>query len=520
MNLLFIQVSHHFDLKQSSVLTDSLTWASQQFPDKKISKIHCDEAKSEDSTTSAATLYHETLDDEQKKKIAILSNSLSRMGIAALKENLAAPMAVQDSKTGQALSLQRVLNAYLCGESDCETLQNRARTLPGIRKRVPEASHLLAESLFSSIKTTSRSQPKVAVESAIAISKFLEQNLLPKDRHLLVKSIGDNASLLISVLSTASMRSVDSPKEDDPLECLFVLAAVSKTLQTKMVKRRCTVLAIARSLSSVNHWARIGALDFCNNLFADTDAVVRLSHVGSGNNRDILVNGLISLVFQDSVVQNQLTAVSILSQIQELDCQVEKIMECMKWLAFQSKSRDAILASTNSYCRCVRRQEDVDTECLRTVVEFTGFTQKEVRHAALVTIELQMCAKNTSDLLKDSDLINNCHQALLEGPGQDCSIAFDILRQLARSTSCHAQLYNHPALLETVIHFVASQEVPDPLASEILLALVLGGQSGQELRKFPDVLPWLIKFVDTTGANEDVNEQLVAVIVRLALLPQ
>jgi hypothetical protein len=190
----------------------------------------------------------------------------------------------------------------------------------------------------------------------------------------------------------------------------------------------------------------------------------------------------------------------------------------MKWLAFKSTSRDSIIASTNSYCQCVRRCEDLDIEHLKAVVEFTAFAQKEVRHEALVTIELQMNARNTISLLKDSDLIDNCHRIILEGPDQDCTIAFDVVRQAARSRSCHAQLCSHPAFLETVVQFVAKKETPDPYATEILLAILLGEDNASAFQKISDLLPWLVSFVNTVGTDDDVKEQLVAVIMRLSLV--
>jgi hypothetical protein len=497
-------------------LTDSLIWASQHLFDQRKEICNCDEAKTEAASTSAATLYHNTLDDVQRRKIAILSNTLSNMFIPSFKENLLAST-VPKLKADHMLSLEQIIGAHICGEPDDNTRQNTGRTLDVIRQRVPEATRLLADTIFSIIKAKG-SQPNVSAESAMTISRFVEQGLSPKDLQFIVGNIEENASLLISVLSTASMTSAFSLKEDDPLESLYILAAASKTVQRKMVKRRCTILAIARRLASLDHWTRVSALDFCQRLFADGESVDSLCCVGKGNNLDILVNGLIKLVFHDTVVQNQLTAVSILSQIQALNSQVKKILECMKWLAFKSTSRDSIIASTNSYCQCVRGCEDPDIEYLKAVVEFTAFTQKEVRHEALVTIELQMNARNTISLLKDSDLIDNCHRIILEGPDQDCTIAFDIVRQLARSRSCHAQLFSHPAFLETVVQFVAKKETPDPYAMEIILAILLGEDNASAFQKFPDLLPWLVSFVNTVGTDDDVKEQLVAVIMRLSLV--
>jgi hypothetical protein len=498
-------------------LTDSLIWASQHLFDQRKENCNCDEAKTEASSTSAAALYHNTLDDEQRRKIAILSNTLSNMFIPSDKENLLAST-VPELKADPIFSLEQIIGAYICGECDDNTRQNTARSLDVIRQRVPEATGLLADTLFSIIKAKG-SQPNVSAESAITISRFLEQGYLsPKDLQFIVGNIEENASLLISVLSTASMTSAFSSKEDDPLESLYILAAASKTVQRKMAKRRCTILAIARRLASLDHWTRVSALDFCQRLFADGESVDSLCCVGKGKNLDILVNGLIKLVFHDTVVQNQLTAVSILSQIQALNSQVKKILECMKWLAFKSTSRDSIIASTNSYCQCVRRCEDLDIEHLKAVVEFTALAQKEVRHEALVTIELQMNARNTISLLKDSDLIDNCHRIILEGPDQDCTIAFDIVRQAARSRSCHAQLCSHPAFLETVVQFVAKKETPDPYAMEILLAILSGEDNASAFQKISDLLPWLVSFVNTVGTDDDVKEQLVAVIMRLSLV--
>jgi hypothetical protein len=220
------------------------------------------------------------------------------MFIPSDKENLLAST-VPELKADPIFSLEQIIGAYICGECDDNTRQNTARSLDVMRQRVPEATGLLADTLFSIIKAKG-SQPNVSAESAITISRFLEQGYLsPKDLQFIVGNIEENASLLISVLSTASMTSAFSSKEDDPLESLYILAAASKTVQRKMAKRRCTILAIARRLASLDHWTRVSALDFCQRLFADGESVDSLCCVGKGKNLDILVNGLIKLVFHD-----------------------------------------------------------------------------------------------------------------------------------------------------------------------------------------------------------------------------
>eukprot|EP00980_Cylindrotheca_fusiformis_P031066 scaffold25784_cov152-Cylindrotheca_fusiformis.AAC.2 len=509
--------SNSVERNKLSSLTDSLTWASQQYNDKKKDDSNCDEVNSKDSEAPVIALYQDTLDDEQRRKIVILSKTLSSLAVPSSRESTEARVSEPKQPANPMLSLQRTITDYICGDSHVSSHESRARTLTVLRQRVPEATNLLSTVLFATIQAKETHQ-KVAVESAFAISSFLEQKISKEDRQLIIKSIGATASKLISVLGTASMTLSFALKGDDPIECLYKLAAESTILQRKMVKRRYTILVTARRLSSMDHWTRIGALDFCRSLFADRESVEHLSCVGQGKNMDILVDGLTKLVSHEDVVQNQLTAVSILAQILELDYQVDKVLQCLRWLAIQSKSRDAILASTRAYCQYLKRCKKIDIKHLKAAVAFIGLSQKEVRHEALVTVELLMGGSTTTGLVTDSDLIERCHQIILKGAEQDRTIAFDILRQAARLRSCHVHLCNHPAFLETVVQFVAGQEVQHPFATEILLALLMNGESTDVFQRMSDLLPWLINFVYSADFDDATKEQLGGVIVRLVLV--
>eukprot|EP00526_Cylindrotheca_closterium_P008826 CAMPEP_0113637398 /NCGR_PEP_ID=MMETSP0017_2-20120614/19575_1 /TAXON_ID=2856 /ORGANISM="Cylindrotheca closterium" /LENGTH=508 /DNA_ID=CAMNT_0000548423 /DNA_START=417 /DNA_END=1943 /DNA_ORIENTATION=+ /assembly_acc=CAM_ASM_000147 len=487
------------------------------------------------ASTSAATLsVTNTLDESQKRNIAYLSNSLSttissdnnhsKSWISnSNNRELVPSSSSREIKSDLLSSFYQLADMFVCGslEEDVDhrqtVLKETTKTIDIIRVRAPEATQELVDTLFSML-TIQNKLLDVAAESAISIATFLEQGLTPKDRRYIVQKAEENSSNLISVLSTAYLTSVKSPNNKDAMESLFAIAAASKSIQRKMVKRRGTNLAVARCLRESDHWKRAGALDFCGRVFQDDASVESLISMGKGENLEILVDGLIKRVYDDTIVQDQLAAISILSRVISLDCHVEKALEAFHSVAFHSKSRDAVIVAADAFCSYVEKNGDPTVEHQRALIGFATLPQKEIRRLALVILQSHTNNTCSAELLNKMDTIDALLSIILHSPAQgDSIIALDIVRQMARSRVHHTNLCRHPQFLSTIVSMANSTECPNPLATEILIALALNKENKDAFLRAPDILQWLTNFATANPTDGNIQEQFVSVILFLTL---
>lgn len=420
-------------------------------------------------------------------------------------------------------SFYQLTDMFFCGSLQDDihhrqtVIKETTKTIDDIRMRAPEATKEVVDTLFSML-TVPHYLLDVAAESAISIATFLEQRITSKDRRYIVEKAEENSSDLISVLSTAYLTSVISPNQKDPMESLFAIAANSKSIQRKMVKRRGTNLAIARCLRESDHWKRVGALDFCRQVFRDDASVETLISFGNGENLEILVDGLIKRVYDNTVVQDQLVAISILSKVLSWNCHVEKTLEALHAVAFQSNSRDAVIVAADAFCSHVEKNGNLSVEHQRALIGFGTLPQKEVRREALIILQAQTNNVCCARLLNKKDTIDALLSIILHSPEKgDQIIALDIVRQMTRSRVHHDNLCRHQRFLSTIVSIVTSTESPDPFATEILIALVLNKDNSDAVLRVPEILKWLTSFVDAHQFDGIVQEQLVSLILRLTL---
>jgi len=506
---------------------------TEPFPSQELSKENekdrLNTTEDTASTSGASLSFTNALDESQKRNIANLSNSLSKTisndgsrqaQIIKRSSRELLPRA-SGVKLDLLSSFYQLTDMFACGslQNDVDhrrtVLKETTKTIDLIRMRAPEATQEVVDTLFSML-TIPSNLLDVAAESAISIAAFLEQRLAPKDRRYIVRKAEENSSNLISVLSTAYLTSVESPNHKDPMESLFVIAATSMSIQRKMVKRRSTNLAIARCLRESDHWKRVGALDFCQRIFHDDASVKSLISFGKGANLEILVDGLIKRVCDDTVVQDQLTAISILSKVLSWDCHVDKTLEALHSVAFHSNSRDAVIVAADAFCSYVKKNGNPSVEHQRALIGFGTLPQKEVRRVALLILQSQTNNVCSAHLLDKMDSIDALLSIILHSPVQrDGIIALDIVRQMARSRVHHANLCRHPNFLSTIVSMVNS--TGDPLATEILLSLVLNKDNEDAFLRVPEISQWLISFVEAHQITGAVQEQLVTLILRLTL---
>jgi hypothetical protein len=468
------------------------------------------EATSEAAITSAATLCTDiSLNNGQRRQIARLANSLANM--IPSDEDLRSSIPVFEKDL--LLSLKQIAENFSCGLSH----QTYSKPSVDLTHRNSNPTHELIDTLFMIIKAPDI-KPRVWAESAITIAKILEQGLSPNDLSFAIRRIDENASLVISILSTASLEATFESKADDPMASLYTIAAVSNTVLRKMVKRRCTIIAVSRRLGHSDHFIINSALDICQIIFADANCVNNLC-TGPGDNLELLVTSILQLIRESAIVQHQLTGIEVLSPLLTANhYHIQSILETLKWVASESKSRDTVVKSVFSFCQAVKEQERPSLQCLKSLVEFSKFPQKEVRLETLHVIDIKVNADNIQSFLEHSELVAVLYQNILVGSEEERMTAFDIARQMARSSISHSRLCSHKRFLEEVIkRVVRKHESPNSSAAEILLSLLLNKENTQYFLQFPSLLPWLVDFVTKhrIGMSDD---PLVALIVHLSLM--
>jgi hypothetical protein len=311
--------------------------------------------------------------------------------------------------------------------------------------------------------------------------------------------------------------------EKKSIVALFKLAAVSPVFRTKMVKRRCTVLAVVKHLEDPREDIREYALDFCRDALHHRECVESLSH-GFGDNFEIVRSGLIECARNETLAKFKATAVSLLRKI--LDIQAfessEEVMETLKCLAYGGEHDDVTIDSAVGFCDGINKQTNPNMETLWTVVDFTTFPYAKVRATALTTIaKITSSSECVRVLLNDTDLLENFALIVQHGSDIDCDAALNIARQLARNSMYHSELCSQSDFLGAVVELVTKENILNRSSHfysvETVLALLSNEANTKAFLPFRNMLPWLVTFVNTTTADEDFKQQVVSVIVRLSM---
>ena len=166
------------------------------------------------------------------------------------------------------------------------------------------------------------------------------------------------------------------------VEYLYELATISKIFQHKMIKRRCTVLAIANNLKpESDNKMKILAIEFCKGIFSDPESTVWHDNV------NILTTQLIEFTRNEINDGLQVAALALLQKILQLEiASHEDLMDTFRCLAYSDVCDDIIRGAASAFCLGFRQEVDPRWDELRTLVDFTTFPFSNVRAKALEAI--------------------------------------------------------------------------------------------------------------------------------------
>jgi hypothetical protein len=459
-----------------------------------------------------------SLNNMQALHIAVLSSSLA-MVLRCSEDTLT--MHVHKFRADLILSLLKLTEIFVAWDGDPTirqvVLSSTTKAIGLIRSHVPYAAEQLLDSLFLILK--GRVPSDIQIDAASAICGVFADPSVVLPEPVLTK-IEENASLLISTLSTAALAT--PVVLEGAMGSLFKLAAVSNKVRLKMVKRRCTVIAVVKHLTHEDEDTREQTLSFYKKVLDDPECVQNLTS-GAGENVTILAEGLMRLLrIRNEVEPLRCAAICLLRDMESLvKFPSESAMDTLRFIAFEGDSETVVIEAATAYCKAIQTAT-LTNYSGSTVVEFTKCPYAKVRCEALSTLERVVSSDETSAslLLHETDMLENFSFIVQHGSNQDRIAALDIARQLARSSSYHTVLCRHSGFLAAVIELVAKEKVVNDTAHfygvETILALLSNEANTKAFMSFHQLLPWLVTFVNATMADDNFKKEIISAIVRLS----
>ncbi|KAG7361145.1 hypothetical protein IV203_036245 [Nitzschia inconspicua] len=428
---------------------------------------------------------------------------------------------IQEFESDLLAALQTIGNIFgsHCEEDSILTtvvLKNVCRTVGLIHRYVIHHTEMYVEILLKIV--TGESSPNcVKVDAADTIFLVLETFPLQTNPGI-VKLLEANSSALISVLSTAAI-----PVSDDDLNPtlrLFDLASVSVMIRAKMMKRRCTVLAVVRHFRHASMDVRRKAYLFCQEIVDDPDA--SNSYSSSLFLENVVVDALVEAAAVESDPDTQVLAASLLCKITKIQpFPSTAAMDQARRLAFSASNESIATECGVAYCEGMKKEPFPNHKHISALLDFTTLPYANVRAKAFESLETLLTKSESVEiLLKDTPFLEKFEETVSDGSDDDCEAALNILRQLSRSSRHHDTICQHASLLGSLIAFVAQEDVTNRKAHfygvEIILALLSNGETTAAFLPFRRLLPWLVSFLNRTTADDAFKEQVVAVIIRLS----
>ena len=465
---------------------------------------------------TGAKTYRCRLNDEQGLHVAILSSSLS-MALRCSRDILSTQ--VSGFQDDLILALSKISDLFATWNGDITiqqvvldaTIKIVDSVRPHMRKRVGHLVDFLIQILKGNVSADIR------LEAACTVVRFLRESDSTDTTRICLAKVEENASSLISTLSTVSLAAASN--ETQSSEYLYQLAETSRVLISKMARRRGTILVVVKDLLHEEEDIRELALHFCASLLKCPESVQSLT-TGLEGNADILIDALTNSAQDEPEGSLRLMAIALLRKVVSIEnLRSESAMHALQSISERGETDDEVILAATAYCRGTRNCP-YSLEMLETTVNFTTSPYEPVRAEALATLEaITFDPACVSLLVEETDMLENFSLIVQHGSQEDCTNALNIARQVARSSSYHEALCSHSNFLGAVIEWVAKDK---PVANEahnygveFLLSLLSNATNTDAFLSFPQLLPWLVTFVATTG-DEDFKQEVITAIVRLS----
>ena len=404
-------------------------------------------------------------------------------------------------------------------------ISNTIKIMRRVGPLCQEATEAIIEALLSVMRAYMGS-PEIHVEAANVAAYIFDRQEEMAQRKRVIELVQKDSSLIISTLSTAAMSAATHQEAEEVLSSLFNFAVNSHAFRNKMAKRRCTVLAITKHLSSKHVDNRKIALNICKCLFNDqiqtTFEPARLDR-----NSELLLTKLMDSAQNESDTMLQLYTVSLLGDavqngnlMPELE---DSILGSLRELVDSDSPDDVVVEAAAAYTKAATSLPVVcvSKEILNDITDFTTLPFAKARRDALSAIDYLVTGDDglTEILLSETELLENFSLIISYGSDNDCTDSLNVVRY------CAGNELHHPALCQSrVIQSLVDQVTKDEITNQTAFTTSVGAilellSNNDNLRCFvpyPDLLPCLVNLANVNTSNEELKQKLVSATVRLS----
>lgn len=427
-----------------------------------------------------------------------------------------------------AISIPKLLNLFINwegGETEVIRLLTISNSIKIIRRIGPlcqESTDTFVGALLNVLRGYVAT-PEIHVQAASAIAHLFDQQDRTARRKRVIELIQDDSSGIISTLSTAALASND--EADEILTGLFNFAVNSHIFRTKIAKRRCTILAIGKHLTSDEVENRKLALNICKCLLNDhMQTTAEPARIDA--NHELLITKVMQSATAEKEPMLQLYAISLLADavknVNLLPAFVQRITDTLKDLVDSDGIDDVVIEASSSYCKAAAamKPEEIPEEVLVNTADFTTLPFARTRTHALSAIESFISDENLARLLLSrTEMLDNFALIVSYGSPADAVDATNIICLLARNTAHQTALCQNKSFLNALIRLVTQEEIIDRASYaggiESVLSLLSNGENVRSFLPFPDLLPVLVSLANTVS-DEEMKQRLVSAVVRLS----
>lgn len=358
------------------------------------------------------------------------------------------------------------------------------------------------------------------VQDAIELSFLLATHYGSDNAKDAIGQIEQSSSIIISLLSTESV--IRPPLEGSKVHQSLCQLAVSPKFRIKMVKRRCSMLALARQLSCPDRVTRGAVLIACSQFLDDDDCRSILSR-GDRENIEFLCDEIVFTAWSQRDSHFQLMIISILQGlIQIVEGSTGDFMDVFQHFAYNGASNDVKVQAAMALSNWVDSHADTHYEYMRAVADFMTSSSPNLRREALAALETTIASPHgINNILKRTDFVKNSAELLQHGSNEDRHDVLNILRQLARSSLYHENLLEDGNLMHAIVSMAISEDVrhcgtAKGYAQEIALSLLSNECNTDVMLSFKQLEP-LIRTIpmQVRRVDEMCGEQLSSLISKL-----
>lgn len=363
--------------------------------------------------------------------------------------------------------------------------------------------------------------PEVRLQAAVGLSMVIAtQNTSETDAETM-RDIEQKASSIISTLSTAAVTMLDS----DGLDVVRSLCrlVISPRFALKMVKRRCTLLALVKHLSNPDHTSREAVLLACNQFLVYKNCKSSLAS-GATENIDILRQGLTEAARNETSPKFQLLIVSALHRLIMIANEASPgVLDVFRRYAYNGTSDSVGIEAAVSLSKNVGRHLDMCQDYLWAVADFTTFPYPKIRREALNALDaVTSSPEGIINLLEKTEFVENASLVVQHGCQKEREDVLNIIRQIARSSLYHENLLADGDLLSSIVQVITDEGSEDSgvkatrYATEIVLVLLSNEENLNYFHAFQGLIPWLSKVIDDASEDDPSRQHVSTLISKLS----